>query len=336
MSREHTRISIALATYNGAAYLAEQLASLARQTALPDELVVSDDTSTDSTIGIVEKFARSAPFTVNLLAPGERLGFAGNFNRALLATTGDLIFPCDQDDVWFPNKLETILELAQRHPDAMVLMNDVVITGSSLEPAGLTKLEQFRSAGISVDRYLMGAAAAVRKEFLDAVMPVPPGYPAHDDWIIKLAIGVGRRQLLPTPLQHYRIHSSNTSRFRVNSNRRVSRFSVPRTRLVQLLSGEQLEIDHCQLALLTLECDGANRAVERASGQLSADFQRLSQQLIEKKLVLERRLALRGLPRFERIGKIRTLLKEGGYDQYRGYQSALLDLIAPVVAKVVD
>ncbi|HZJ09593.1 MAG TPA: glycosyltransferase family 2 protein [Trueperaceae bacterium] len=325
-----SRTSIALATHNGERYLREQLASFKEQTILPDELIVSDDASDDATAQILKDFALSAPFKLRILPFTDRLGYAGNFNRAMLATTGDLVFLCDQDDVWFPTKLETMLAEARTHPDAMVLMNDVSLTDSSLAPAGITKLEQFRSAGISVDRYLMGAAAAVRREFLEAVMPVPTGYPAHDDWIIKLAIGIGRRHLLPIPLQYYRIHGSNTSRFRVNSLRRVSPLSVSRSRLDQLLRGKPLEIDQDRLALLTLESSGAKRASEHASGQLSADFDRLAQRLSERMIVMQRRLAVRGLPRLERIGKIRELLREGGYSAYRGYASALLDFLAPV------
>jgi glycosyltransferase involved in cell wall biosynthesis len=99
------RISIAMATYNGAGYLPAQLASLAVQSALPSELVVTDDGSTDATAQIIEDFARFAAFPVKLFRNQTRLMFRDNFLRAAELCTGELIAFCDQDDVWHPDKL---------------------------------------------------------------------------------------------------------------------------------------------------------------------------------------------------------------------------------------
>jgi glycosyltransferase involved in cell wall biosynthesis len=99
------RLSIALATYNGEPYLAEQLESFATQRRRPDELVVCDDASTDATAAIVERFSYAAPFAVRLEVNATRLGCAGNFARALSLCTGDVLFLSDQDDVWLADKL---------------------------------------------------------------------------------------------------------------------------------------------------------------------------------------------------------------------------------------
>lgn len=332
MAEKAPTVSIALASYNGERYLAEQLESLASQTRPPDELIVSDDASTDATLTIVQEFAGTAPFEVRLLPESERLGYAGNFNRALLASSGDLVFPCDQDDVWLPEKLAVMSELAASHPSAMVLMNDVSIVDADLASGGVTKLEQFASAGIGVDRYVMGAAAAIRSEFLRAVLPIPSGYPAHDDWIIQFAIGTKRRHLHRAPLQLYRMHGSNTSSFRVNSTRRVSPLSVVRSRIEGLLSGRSLEIEPAMLGLIEQELWGAERAVRQSEGALADDFAALSLRLAEKKAVLERRLGLRVLPRLRRVGEVARMVKDGSYQQYQGLKSALADLMSPVAA----
>ncbi len=89
-------ISIALATYNGELYVSELLNSILDQTTLPDELIISDDSSTDSTLEIVNEFARNATFSVKILINKKRLGSTGNFEVAIRASSGDIIFPCDQ------------------------------------------------------------------------------------------------------------------------------------------------------------------------------------------------------------------------------------------------
>ena len=101
-------ISVAMATYNGAAYLPGQLESLAEQTQKPAELVICDDRSTDATPEIVRSFARRAPFPVVFVANPQRLHFADNFLQAASLCASDHIAFCDQDDVWRPHKLVTV------------------------------------------------------------------------------------------------------------------------------------------------------------------------------------------------------------------------------------
>ena len=99
-------ISVALCTYNGARFLEEQLASLLAQNRRPDELVVCDDRSTDSTVQMLESFSRSAPFPVRIQVNPVNLGSTVNFDRAMRLCAGSLIAFCDQDDIWLPHKLE--------------------------------------------------------------------------------------------------------------------------------------------------------------------------------------------------------------------------------------
>lgn len=104
------RVSIAMATFNGARFLAEQLHSFTTQTRLPDELVVSDDGSSDETLAILRTFCERSPFPVNILNNDTGLhGVYHNFANALLHATGDVIFFSDQDDVWVPEKVACIL-----------------------------------------------------------------------------------------------------------------------------------------------------------------------------------------------------------------------------------
>src|SRR3974390_3054612 len=96
------RTSIALATYQGEQYVAEQLESYLEQTRLPDELVVSDNRSTDATVSLVEAFGKSAPFPIQIVANSCKRGITGNFENAVRNCRHELIFLSDQDDYWLP------------------------------------------------------------------------------------------------------------------------------------------------------------------------------------------------------------------------------------------
>ena len=140
------RISIAMATYNGERYVREQLESLSAQTRLPDELVVTDDGSTDGTLEILRAFARAAPFPVRVY-PGERnLGYTRNFLKAARLCTGDWIAFCDQDDVWLPEKLATIERYAASG-GTLLIVHSAESVDRTLTPTGV-RYPDFRRRGV--------------------------------------------------------------------------------------------------------------------------------------------------------------------------------------------
>jgi hypothetical protein len=132
------RISIALASYNGAKFIGEQLASFAAQTHPPFELQVGDDGSGDGTLDVVEEFARSATFPIHSVRNSQNLGFADNFLGTAERCSGDWIAFADQDDVWLPNKLERIAEAIESHAkDELALVaHKVEVTDAQLRPTG--------------------------------------------------------------------------------------------------------------------------------------------------------------------------------------------------------
>lgn len=99
-------ISVVIATFNGSAFLREQIESVLNQTLLPDEIIVCDDNSTDNTWTIIEEYIQKYPLLFRAFRNSERKGPHKNFKSAFNYTTSDLIAPCDQDDIWFPEKLE--------------------------------------------------------------------------------------------------------------------------------------------------------------------------------------------------------------------------------------
>ena len=139
------RVSVALATYNGAQYINAQLDSLASQTLLPAELIVSDDGSSDATLDIVRTFSLRAPFPVRIVDKKERLGFGDNFLFAVAQCQYDLIALCDQDDVWLPDKLrQGVWRLVA--DDSLMSLHRLILTDALLAPIDIW------DQGITADR----------------------------------------------------------------------------------------------------------------------------------------------------------------------------------------
>ena len=172
------RVSIAMATCEGGRYLREQLDSLARQTRLPDELVISDDQSTDGTVDIARGFAAQASFEVRIEVNPRRIGVTGNFDHALSLCTGDIVLLSDQDDVWFPSKVEAILDIA-RGSSAACWMVDALLADASLATTGARKMEQIRAARLPDSAMVMGCCAGFRRDLLDLLLPLLPSLRLH-------------------------------------------------------------------------------------------------------------------------------------------------------------
>jgi glycosyltransferase involved in cell wall biosynthesis len=98
-------VSVVMCTYNGEKYLREQLDSIIQQTYPINELIVQDDCSTDNTVAIIEEYIQKYPF-IKLFVNDHNIGFNQNFKRAAMRATGDYVALSDQDDVWFPEKIE--------------------------------------------------------------------------------------------------------------------------------------------------------------------------------------------------------------------------------------
>src|SRR5450432_2809279 len=186
------RISIALCTWNGAGHLGEQLASLAGQSRLADELIVCDDASADDTVAVVQQFARTAPFTVQLRQNPVRIGVVKNFTEAIVECSGDLIFLCDQDDVWHRDKIAVMLRAFDTDDDLAALFSNARLgDGTTLWDHIGFRLRERRAVhdGRAFDvlaehNVVTGATLAFRDQWRETVLPIPeiPGM-LHDQWI---------------------------------------------------------------------------------------------------------------------------------------------------------
>jgi glycosyltransferase involved in cell wall biosynthesis len=216
------RVSVALCTYNGEAFLAEQLASIARQTVLPGEIVVSDDGSTDGTSDIVERFSATSPVPVRFLRNPTALGVTRNFESAVRATVGDLVVLSDQDDVRRPDRLERALAAFDERPELQLVCSDARLVGADGAPLGTTlfaslsigphERDRIRAGdafGVLLRRNLVtGATAMFRRAVVDAAVPFPSPW-VHDEWLAIVAVSRGPIELLDEPLVDYRQHGSN-------------------------------------------------------------------------------------------------------------------------------
>ena len=215
-----------MATYNGEKYIAEQVESILLQLGEKDELIVSDDGSTDNTVKILESFndkrikifhhekkAVKVPFLLRSKIANHFYFAARNFENALTKAQGNYIFLSDQDDVWLPNKIEKILPYLNE--DRLVI-SDAWIVNSELEKiAELSKYRVYKK-GFFTNIYIRGGApqgcvCAFTKKIKDFILPIPKNVLTHDFWIGLLSELKFNSVYVPEPLILHRRHNSTVS-----------------------------------------------------------------------------------------------------------------------------
>lgn len=220
------RLGVALATFNGAEFLAEQLQSIMAQTRLPDEIVVSDDHSTDGTREIVAETIAAAceesGIELRIITNPTPRGPAANFANALAHSTADVVALADQDDVWLPTKLDNLVAYFDAKPDVLMVHSDATLVDRSGQPLGLSVLDSLRTTsgekrnlltghGIRalVRRNLVtGQTALVRRSLVDQAGPIPEGF-VHDEWWALVAASSRGLVFDPGVFQLYRQHGGN-------------------------------------------------------------------------------------------------------------------------------
>ncbi len=321
------KISIAMATYNGARFLEEQLASLANQSLLPDELVIVDDLSQDNTISLAESFRECAPFTVRIYQNPTNLGFVSNFSRVLSHCKGDLVFLCDQDDVWFPQKLETIARLSEAKTNVHLFLCDAEITDQTLTSTGATKLSQLIAAGLGSDYLIMGTCIAIRQELLRLLLPIPTFAKSHDAWLVYFSKLIRVTYIHQYPLQFYRQHTSNASPFYVNRPDRLTARVVLFNRVRQIAKsifvGDFLEYDIEFLEAINQRLHDSRDDFEKLIG--FDRFEMVSTSLQCESSHKRFRLSLRRKTIIGGLAHIARYFFNGGYRQDSGWKSALKD-----------
>jgi glycosyltransferase involved in cell wall biosynthesis len=213
-------ISVAMTTYNGARFLQEQLQSIAEQSCLPDQVVIVDDGSSDTTRERLEGFAASAPFKVELHFNESTLGPIKNFQKAVELCSCEIIVLCDQDDRWHPEKLFQIKQAFAPSPNTGLVFSDAELMDENGNLLNLRlwqytfekKYESTITSGKAFELLLQhdvvtGATMAFRQCFRNVLLPFPTGIPLlHDGWIAIMIAALGEVSVISQPLMEYRIH----------------------------------------------------------------------------------------------------------------------------------
>ena len=330
-------VSIAMATFNGAPYLRDQLESLARQTELPCELVVTDDGSLDETEAIIRQFAQSAPFPVRWHRNPERLGYRGNFMRASSLCIGNLIAFCDQDDVWYPEKVRSSTK-AFEDPELMVFHHEAkVVRGGVILHERLNKLRDTRprvgGLGSAPWQFPLGFTLVFRSclRAFDDFWPEsldyrwPEDRSSHDQWYWFLGTSLGVAAFQREPLADYRQHSDNVygigpKHGRLDTLRFILENRVDMYRRMETCAARQAKL----LGQAVFE-DAVMRQKLEVACSAWTDLSKLYHE----------RAKLYDTAFVGRIGTMRLLIKMRAYDQSRfwtfGRKSLLKDLVLGVL-----
>ena len=324
-SAPHT-LSVVMATFNGEAFIEAQLRSILEQTRLPDEIVISDDGSTDRTLAIINSMRASAPRSVSwqVMENTTPRGPAGNFLAGATAATSDLIALADQDDWWVPGKLRT-LENLLLSKDALLVHSDAELVDETGRLLGMSVSDSLRMTrgerrGLIAGRGLAqlvrrnlvtGHTVLMRKRVIDLAGDIPAGW-LHDEWWALIAAANGRVVFCPQILGHYRQHAINqVGATRSGWARLIERFGEPQ---------EEFRARH------RIRHEGVADYME--SGGRSLPEQ--SQRLLRGRMAHYAWQATLPSSRLLRLGPIVWRVISGNYHRYRrGIFDALRDLMQP-------
>ena len=216
-------ISVAMVSYQGAKYIEEQLDSILMQLGAEDEVVISDDGSTDGTREILAQYTRKES-RVRII-DGPKAGVKKNVENALRACDGEYIFLADQDDIWMPEKVKRVMDTFEKSGVGLVV-HDALVTDGNCQEVILDSFYSLKGSGAGVLKNIwrntyIGCCMAFKRDLLEQVLPIPNYIEMHDQWI-----GVINDQLkrgttfIPERLIKYRRHGSNASE--------MSHYPIPR------------------------------------------------------------------------------------------------------------
>jgi len=217
-------ISVVICTYNGEAFLREQLESILGQSRRPEAILLSDDGSSDGTLALARQILESPAaegIEITIRTRATALGAAGNFSEALGQIGQGLVALADQDDVWHKDKLAILGSLLEAEPDLLAVHTDAALVdstgrrfGSLMSTLKLTTAEraalgQGRGLDALLRRNLVtGATMVFRSELLQRALPVPRGW-VHDEWLALVAALSGGLRFERQELLSYRQHGGN-------------------------------------------------------------------------------------------------------------------------------
>lgn len=204
-------ISVAMATYNGEKYIREQLESILKQLNEDDEIIISDDGSTDNTINIIKSFEDKRI----KIFDGPRNGVKQNFANAIYNCTGKYIFLSDQDDIWCDNKINIVLKNFEKEK-CMCIVHDCIVFDSSNDDIIYDSFYKYRNSGSGIIKNIwkntyIGCCMAIDARMKNTILPIPNDIEMHDQWIGLLCEKEGKSLFINDKLINYRRHNDNVT-----------------------------------------------------------------------------------------------------------------------------
>jgi glycosyltransferase involved in cell wall biosynthesis len=250
----NTSVAVVVATYNGATYLLAQLESIALQTHKPAQIIIVDDASSDDTVRIANKFATEHP-NVLVVQNETRLGYIKNFEKGMLLATASYVALSDQDDIWVPHKLETLLANIGGQMLAYSDSELIDAEGQLLNQKMSTiknQLAYHTPIMYAIGAWAPGHAMLFKKELIEKAAPFPT-LVTHDFWLGFVATCYGTVVYVNEPLVHYRQHAQNaigadTTKNKTASLTLVQKKQQARARM-QLLYNKVKETGHMHVGV---------------------------------------------------------------------------------------
>lgn len=202
-------VSVCIATYNGENYIYQQLESILKQIGDGDEVIISDDSSTDRTLEIITSFDDNR---IKIFSNQKFKSPIFNFENALNHAQGDIIFLSDQDDIWHENKVEKMINSLQ---EADMAVCDCVFIDDNAEVIVESYFDIAKSSpgvirNLRKNTYF-GCCMAFRRKILKKALPFPKDIPMHDIWLGFVSDMFFKSVFLNEKLTYYRKHNNNAS-----------------------------------------------------------------------------------------------------------------------------
>ena len=213
-------VSVVMSVYNGRKYLLPQVESILRQLETGDELIVVDDASTDDSVALLRK--RKSPF-IRIYSNAQNQGVIRSFERGLGLAREDIIFLCDQDDIWLAGKRAAFVAAFERNRAALVVISDAQVIdaeGNVVAESFMAVRRGFKSGVMATlwrSRYL-GCAMALRRSLLALALPIPRVVPMQDMWLGVIGRIRGGVVYIDAPYLQYRRHGMNITPLRSQLN----------------------------------------------------------------------------------------------------------------------
>lgn len=219
----HKRVSVIMPTYNGGEYLKEQMCSLRDQTRKPDEVLIIDDCSTDNTMKIAEEFIKENGLeNWTVTRNSETLGWRKNFWFGLLKASGDILFPCDQDDIWHREKINVLSRVLEEYEKISVVSCQWRVFENENELADISRCsvyEKDRISPVELHRNSFwafshaGCCECIRKEFMDRIKEYWNEEIIYDLFVFQTSVIDSSLYLYKDVFVYHRIHGTNVTPF---------------------------------------------------------------------------------------------------------------------------